>query len=157
MLRRLMPPLMICLLVASAAQAQYGGGGMGGGGMGGGMGGGGMGGGAGQGGGGGGHGHGGGGGRGGHAPGGEAAAPAKPAKPFTQPEIVGVVKAIDAESGRITIAYEPVEALDWPAGTQPFAVSKSTLLKDLTVGEKVRFQLESQQIAAIQPFRAPAP
>lgn len=137
MLKRAAPLLMIFLMAASAAQAQYGGG-PGGGGMGGG-------------GGRGGH----GGGRGGHQQGGPR--PTTPpaataAKPFSQPEIVGVVKAIDAESGRITIAYEPVEALDWPAGTQPFAVSKSALLKDLTVGQKIRFQLESQQIAAIRPF-----
>ena len=129
MLKRVIPLLMICLLVASAAQAQMGGGGGGG------------------------RGHGGGG-RGGHQQGGaKPTAPAAPAaKPFSQPEIVGVVKAIDPESGRVTIAYEPVEALDWPAGSQPFGVSKSALLKDLTVGEKVRFQLESQQIAAIRPF-----
>lgn len=127
MLKRAMPVLMICLIAASAAQAQMGGGG--------------------------GRGHGGGG-RGGHPQGGAkpTAPAATAAKPFSQPEIVGVVKAIDAESGRITIAYEPVEALDWPAGTQPFAVSKSALLKDLTVGQKIRFQLESQQIAAIRPF-----
>ena len=145
MLKRAMPLLMICLMSASAAHAQYGGGG-------GGMGGGGMGGGAGGGGGSrGGH---GGGGRGGHQQAPKPADPAAPtaAKPFSQPQIIGVVKAIDAESGRITIAYEPVEALDWPAGSQPFGVSKSALLKDLTVGEKVRFQLESQQIAAIRPF-----
>jgi len=138
MLKRAVPLLMICLMAASAAQAQMGGGGgAGGGGAGGG----------------GGRGHGGGG-RGGHQQGGaKPTAPTAPvSKPFSQPEIVGVVKAIDAESGRVTIAYEPVEALDWPAGTQPFGVSKTSLLKDLTVGQKVRFQLESQQIAAIRPF-----
>ena len=125
MLKRVAPLLMICLAAASAAQAQSGAG----------------------------RGHGGGG-RGGHPPGGSASAsPAAPAaKPFAQPEIVGVVKLIDPDAGRITIAYEPVEALDWPAGTQPFVVSRTALLKDLTVGEKVRFKLESQQIASIQPF-----
>jgi Cu/Ag efflux protein CusF len=133
MLKRLIPLLMICLVAASAAQAQSGGGGGGGGG---------------------GRGHGGGGGgRGGHAPSSSTSAPAAPAaKPFTEPEIVGVVKTIDVDTGRVTIAYEPVEALNWPAGTQPFGVSKSALLKDLTIGEKVRFKLESQQIATIQPF-----
>lgn len=124
MLKRALPLLMIGLMAASAAQAQSGGG----------------------------RGHGGGG-RGAHAPGGSAAPPAAPAaKPFSQPEIVGIVRTIDLDAGRITIAYEPVEALDWPAGTQPFTVSKSALLKDLTVGEKIRFTLESQQIAAIRPF-----
>jgi Cu/Ag efflux protein CusF len=127
MLKRLAPLLMICLVAASAAQAQGGGGrGRGGGG-------------------------GGGGGKGGPPAGGSAPS-AKPAKPFTEPEIVGVVKVIDPDTGRVTIAYEPVEALNWPAGTQPFLVSKTALLKDLTVGEKVRFKLESQQIATIRPF-----
>jgi len=91
---------------------------------------------------------GGGGGRGG----GSAAAPARPAKAFAAPDLIGVVKAIDVATGRVTIAYEASEALNWPAATQPFPVSKTALLKDLTVGEKVRFQLESEQIAAITPF-----
>ena len=127
MLKRLLPLITICLVAASAAEAQSGGGG--------------------------GRGHGGAG-RGGHAPGGSAsAAPAAPAaKPFAEPEIVGVVKMVDLAAGRVTIAYEPVDALNWPAGTQPFGVSKAALLKDLAVGEKVRFKLESQQIAAIRPF-----
>jgi hypothetical protein len=129
MLKRLIPLLMICLVAATAVQAQQGGGG-----------------GRGRGGGGG----GGGGGKGGPPAGGSA--PGKPSKPFAEPEIVGVVKVIDSGSGRVTIAYEPVEALGWPAGTLPFVVSKTALLKDLTVGEKVRFRLESQQIATIRPF-----
>jgi Cu/Ag efflux protein CusF len=132
MRKTLTPLLMILLAAASAAHAQAGGGGGGHGRSGG----------------------GGGGGRGGgHPPGGSRAPPpAAPAKPFNEPEIVGVVKTIDVDAGRVTIAYEPVSALNWPAGTQPFVVSKSALLKDLTVGEKVRFMLESQQIAAIRPF-----
>lgn len=67
-------------------------------------------------------------------------------------EIVGVIKAIDPNTNRITIAYEDVEALNWPAGTMPFVVSKTELLKSATVGEKVRFKLDSQQIAALAPY-----
>jgi len=126
MLKRLIPLLTIFLVAATAVQAQQGGGrGRGGGG--------------------------GGGGKGGPPAGGSASA-GKPSKPFAEPEIVGVVKLVDANTGRVTIAYEPVEALGWPAGTQPFVVSKTALLQDLTVGEKVRFRLESQQIATIRPF-----
>lgn len=125
MLKRLIPLLVICLAATTSAQAQSGGG----------------------------HGRGGGGGRGGGQSRGSAAAPPAPAaKAFAEPEIIGVVKAVDLESGRVTIAYEPVEALNWPAGTQPFVVSKSALLKDVTAGEKVRFTLDSQQISAIRPF-----
>jgi len=81
-----------------------------------------------------------------------SAGPAKPAKPYAAPDLIGVVKAIDADTGRVTIAYEASDALGWPASTQPFPVAKTALLKDVTVGEKVRFQLESQQISAIKPF-----
>ena len=126
MTKRALPLLMIFLTVASAAHAQGGGGHRGGGGGGR------------------------GGGKGGQS---QAQSPApSAAKAFTQPEITGVVKAIDPATGRVTIAYEAVEALGWPAGTQPFATAKSDLLKDLAVGEKVRFRLESQQIVTARPF-----
>jgi len=126
MIKRALPLLMTFLVVASAAQAQSGGGHRGGGGGGR------------------------GGGKGGQS---ESRPPAPPAdKPFTQPEIVGVVQTIDAATGRVTIAYEASEPLGWPAGTQPFGTAKSALLKDLTVGEKVRFRLESQQIVTVRPF-----
>ncbi|HEX4180868.1 MAG TPA: copper-binding protein [Caulobacteraceae bacterium] len=69
-----------------------------------------------------------------------------------QIEIVGVVKAIGPEPDRITIAYEAVDALNWPAGTMPFAASKPDLLKGATVGEKVRFKLASQHISEFNPF-----
>ena len=34
----------------------------------------------------------------------------------------------------------------------PFVVSKAELLNGITVGEKVRFHLESQQISTLAPF-----
>ena len=58
-----------------------------------------------------------------------------------------MVKAVDADTGRITISYDTVEALNWPPGTQPFPVAKSALLNGVTVGEKVRFSLDSGQIS----------
>jgi Cu/Ag efflux protein CusF len=67
-------------------------------------------------------------------------------------DIIGVIKAIDPNNNRVTIAYEDVEALNWPAGTMPFVVSKTALLKAASVGEKVRFRLESQQISALTPY-----
>ena len=66
--------------------------------------------------------------------------------------IVGVVKAIDAQTQRITIAYEPVESLGWPAGSQPFPVSKSAMLTVVTVGEKIRFAVQGGEIAALAKF-----
>jgi len=146
--------LAIGLMAAPAAHAQYGGGNMGGGGgtMGGG--------GSGGGGGGGGHRHGG----GGAAPGGGSSsgprAPAEKLTPVSDSDIIGVVQAVDSANGRITIAYEPVAARNWPAGVMPFAVAKPELLTGATVGEKVRFRLDSQQIVEMNPYSGgaqPAP
>ncbi len=125
-----MPVLALCLLAATTAHAQYGGGGGGG--------------------------HGGRGGRSKQPP--TPSAPAQitpqatPEKSPASDQIVGEIKAIDPESNRITIAYEAVDALNWPAGTRPFVVAKTELLKGATVGEKVRFKLESQQISALSPY-----
>lgn len=134
MLKSLVPLLLISLLTATSAQAQYGGGG----GMGGG----------------GGHGHKGGKGGGSPSPAGKPAdaPPTPPEKPVNQIEIVGVIKAVDPKTERITISYEAVEALNWPAGTMPFVVGKSALLNGATVGEKVRFKLDSQQISELKPY-----
>jgi Cu/Ag efflux protein CusF len=83
------------------------------------------------------------------------APPSKAATPVNRLQFVGVVKAIDVPTGRITIAYEPVEAINWPAGTQPFPVAKTAMLTAATVGQKVRFNLDSGQISALAPFDPP--
>jgi len=139
MQKRAIPLLAIFLIAATSAHAQWGGGGPGGGGPGG------------------------GGGRGGHGggqapsqqPSGPAPAPVpppKPPKPESQVEIVGVVTAVDRDAKRVTIAYEAVDELGWPHGAMPFSVYKSDLLKAVTVGEKVRFRLDGQQIAELTPY-----
>jgi Cu/Ag efflux protein CusF len=79
-------------------------------------------------------------------------APTPPPTPLNQIEIVGVVRAIDPAAKRITIDYEAVEALDWPRGSMPFAVYRAALLDNVTVGEKVRFKLDAQQITELRPF-----
>jgi Cu/Ag efflux protein CusF len=76
-----------------------------------------------------------------------------PANPYTY---TGVVKAIDTATGRITIAYEAVEDINWPAGSQPFPVAKTAMLSVATVGQKVRFNLESGQISALVLDTPPA-
>jgi Cu/Ag efflux protein CusF len=73
-------------------------------------------------------------------------------KPENQIEIVGVVRAIDLDAKRITIAYDAVDALNWPRGTMPFSVYQASLLQGVTVGEKVRFKLDSQRISDLKPF-----
>lgn len=65
---------------------------------------------------------------------------------------VGVVKGIDRSAGRVTIAYDPIDGMGWPAGVMPFTVTKSALLDGLTPGERVKFRLESQQISELKPF-----
>lgn len=76
----------------------------------------------------------------------------KPPKPTNQIEIVGVVEAVDADAKRVTIAYEAVDELGWPHGTMPFAVYNDDLLKTVSVGERVRFKLDSQQITELKPY-----
>ncbi len=133
--KRFLASLAICLAVATAAHAQYGGGGMGGG-------------------------HGGGGHRGGKRPADADPAPSTAAAdPAPRHEtatnkamITGVIDAIDPAAGRVTISYDEVDALNWPAGTTPFVVSKPALLAGASVGEKVRFRIESQQVVDLQPY-----
>jgi len=127
MTKSLVFSLALCLLAATAANAQFSG-------------------------------HHGGGGQGRGAPSSSSA----PSSPSSAPparnvaadkaDIVGVVQSIDAAHDRVTIAYQPVDALNWPAGSKPFEVAKSALLSGVTVGEKVRFRLESQQIYVLQAF-----
>ena len=81
----------------------------------------------------------------------DAPRPARQA-PLNQIEIIGVIQAIDPTAERVTIAYDAVEPLNWPAGAMPFALGKSGLLTDVQVGQKVRFRLESQRIVDLKPF-----
>lgn len=62
----------------------------------------------------------------------------------------GVVEAVDPEAGRVTLAYQPIEAMNWPAGAKPFQVAKSKLLDGIQVGDRVGFTMESQQITQLQ-------
>ena len=127
MLKRVVPILVILLVAATSAQAQSGPG----------------------------RGRGGGGrpSSGGSSSPTSAATPApKPPKPTNQIAIVGVVRAIDIDAKRITIAYDAVEGLNWPAGTMPFSVYNADLLKTVSVGQKVRFKLDSQQITELTPY-----
>ncbi|HLZ76900.1 copper-binding protein [Phenylobacterium sp.] len=89
---------------------------------------------------------------GGRGRGGGGPPPSAPKKRPVTPEFIGVVKSIDAATGRLTISYDPVEVINWPAGTQPFPVAKSAMLEGVTVGEKVRFTLDSGEIATLKPF-----
>ena len=67
-------------------------------------------------------------------------------------EGTGVVKKIDAKSGSVTIAHDPIKALNWPAMTMPFKVADKALLGQMKVGAKIRFQLNGQLIVGVRPF-----
>ena len=67
-------------------------------------------------------------------------------------EGTGVVKKIDAKSGSVTIAHDPIKALNWPAMTMPFKVADKALLAKMKPGAKVRFQLDGQTITDVRPF-----
>lgn len=134
MLRRLVPILLLFLVVGTSAHAQYGGGS--------------------------------GGGRGGHggqgqqpsgnsstpAPAAAAVPPPKAPKPMNRIQIVGVVQAIEPDTKRVTITYDANDELNWPRGTTQFGVYTADLLKGVSVGEKVRFTLDSDQISDIAAY-----
>lgn len=49
----------------------------------------------------------------------------------------GMVKKVDASGGKVTLAHEPVESLNWPAMTMGFKVQDKALLDDLAEGSEV--------------------
>lgn len=53
---------------------------------------------------------------------------------------VGVVKAINAQGGKVQVAHEPIAELGWPAMNMWFAL-KTPLPKDIKVGDHVRFEM----------------
>lgn len=55
---------------------------------------------------------------------------------------VGVINAINAKQGQITLAHDPIPALKWPAMSMGFKVADPQLLKGLTIGKKVQFTLQ---------------
>ncbi|HDO1323412.1 TPA: copper-binding protein [Aeromonas veronii] len=67
----------------------------------------------------------------------------------------GVITRLDEESGKVGIKHEPIENLKMPAMTMVFRVADPTLVKDLKVGDAVRFHAENPggklTITQIQP------
>ncbi len=59
-------------------------------------------------------------------------------------EAAAVVKNVDAASGKVTLAHEPIKSLNWPAMTMAFAVKDKTLLEKLAVGNKVDVEFNKQ-------------
>ena len=55
----------------------------------------------------------------------------------------GKVMEIDAKSGKITLAHEPIAELGWPSMTMGFSVKDTRLLAKLKAGDTVQFELKS--------------
>lgn len=70
-------------------------------------------------------------------------------------EGTGVVNAVDANAGTITLSHDPIPALDWPAMRMAFDLDPSLSLEDIESGAQVAFSLEktgdSYTITAIAP------
>ncbi|NMG45485.1 copper-binding protein [Aromatoleum toluvorans] len=62
------------------------------------------------------------------------------AAPGAAHKAVGIVKAIDAAAGTVSVAHEPVKSLEWPAMVMGFAVKDKALLDKLAVGKKIEFE-----------------
>jgi RND family efflux transporter MFP subunit len=68
-----------------------------------------------------------------------AAAPgAKPAS--VGHKAVGTIKAVDAKSGTLSVAHEPVASLKWPAMTMDFKAANEALLAGLKPGAAIDFE-----------------
>jgi Cu(I)/Ag(I) efflux system protein CusF len=59
-------------------------------------------------------------------------------------EATGVVKSVDAGSGKVTLEHGPVKTLDWPAMTMTFGVKDKGSLDKLRVGQRVQVEFQRQ-------------
>lgn len=60
----------------------------------------------------------------------------------------GLVKAINAAKGTITIAHDPIAAKKWPAMTMTFKLNKGVLGK-VKAGQRVKFSFEGEGSYAV--------
>jgi len=70
---------------------------------------------------------------------------------------VGVVRAIDAAKGTITLQHEAIQTIGWPAMTMTFRLASPDLLKGVKVGDKVRFGLHPAGMASTVTAISPSP
>jgi Cu(I)/Ag(I) efflux system protein CusF len=60
----------------------------------------------------------------------------------------GVIKAIDAKAGTLTIEHGPIPTVGWPAMTMTFKAKPAALLRGLRVGEGIGFDCTVRGMAA---------
>ena len=70
-----------------------------------------------------------------------AGAPGANPSSMTTAEGAGVVTAVDAKGGTVTIHHGPIAKLAWPAMTMAFKATPPSLLLGVKVGEPVTFAL----------------
>ena len=56
---------------------------------------------------------------------------------------VGVVKAVDATTGAITVDHEAIPAIHWSAMTMEFKAQDPTMLQGVAAGDHVEIELKS--------------
>lgn len=85
---------------------------------------------------------------------GAAPAPVAPAASAQTGDGSGVVKAVDAKAGSVTLHHSPIVALGWPAMTMTFKADPA-ILKGLKPGQAVKFTVkesgDSGEVLAISP------
>jgi Cu(I)/Ag(I) efflux system protein CusF len=59
-------------------------------------------------------------------------------------QMKAVVKAVDMDSGKVTLAHEPIKSLNWPPMTMKFSVKDKSVLDKLAVGQKVEADFVQQ-------------
>lgn len=70
----------------------------------------------------------------------------KSGEALEQAQGVGVVKAIDAAAGSVTIQHEPIKSFNWPSMSMKFKVADPTLLNNVAAGNKVEFTLHGKDM-----------
>lgn len=57
----------------------------------------------------------------------------------------GVITRVDAKSGALEMAHDPIPSLDWPSMTMEFDVKDTAVLQGLKTGDKVEFDLVKEK------------
>lgn len=56
----------------------------------------------------------------------------------------GTVNRVDDKVGKINVAHGPIPGLNWPAMTMDFQVNDKALLKGVTPGQNIEFDIAQQ-------------
>lgn len=74
---------------------------------------------------------------------GEHVPSAAPAASAPAAMVLGEVRKVQADQGKVTIKHQPIPRLAMPAMTMVFRAQEPAVLRDLKPGDKIRFQAES--------------